>query len=689
MNEQLVVLETPAELEAAQRELADVEYIAFDTETTGTSKSDLIIGVSFCSDDTKAYYAVLGRWDAAKQQLDFDIAMKYPITEFLQFLATKKLICHNGVFDCMMVEFNFNVKLIDALHTDTMVLAHLLDENRRVGLKELATSMFGESSTGEQKEMKASIEANGGKMTKAQYELYKADYKLIAKYGAKDALLTYKLFINLIPELFEQKLDKFFYDDESMPLLRTVTYPLNTTGLKIDTTALVSLKRTLEAENMVSKAFVHREIQELVKDKYPGTSAKTTFNVASSQQLAWLLFEKLEYEFGTLTDKGKEVCKELEMKLPYSYAAKRQFTQAIKEHNAMTDRMRQPRRYKEPWVYMQCNKAVLAKYAHKREWIAELLKFQKNQKILTTYVKGIEAKIKYGIIQPSFLQHGTTSGRYASKNPNFQNLPRSDRRVKSFVVAREGKVFVGADYSQLEPRVFASLCGDTKLRQAFDGDTDFYSVIGIEVFDKYDATPHKEGASNAFGVKYKELRDLSKVIALASSYGATAWQLAPTTKKSVEQTQEIINTYFERFPDVKRMMLECHKQAKTQGVSYNHFGRPRRIPEAKQIERLYGKGEHAELPYQARNLLNLSVNHKIQSTGASIVNRAAIAFSEKAKDIDCKLVLQVHDSLVVECSEADAPLVAALLQDAMENTTCLPGVRLEAVPKIGKTLAEV
>jgi len=138
-------------------------------------------------------------------------------------------------------------------------------------------------------------------------------------------------------------------------------------------------------------------------------------------------------------------------------------------------------------------------------------------------------------------------------------------------------------------------------------------------------------------------------------------------------------------------MLKYHAQAKAEGRVTNLFGRPRRIPAAKQLTELYGNAEHHELPYEARNILNLAMNHPIQSTGASIVNRSAIALHKNLHraGINAKIVLQVHDSLIVECDEQDAESVKLLMQDAMENTCELPGVRLIAEPKIGYNLAEV
>lgn len=696
---QLLLIDQPQGIEELIAYLSDKEYIAYDCETTGLTKRDQVVGVSVCAEEDKAYYVIIAKWNTATQTLDQTPGIYEEVQKLLQFMTTKRIICHNATFDAAMAQHYFNIRLIDCVHTDTMILAHLLNENRRVGLKELAREYFGDDSTIEAKEMKESVIANGGTITKDNYEMYKADPEILGKYGAKDAWLTYSLFYILVPELYDQGLDKFFYEDESMPLLRGPTYSLNTSGLQVESNPLATLKTTLQAECAEAKDFIYREIAPYIQDKYPGTTKKNVFNIGASQQLSWLLFHKLELEFNTLTDAGKSICRHLGLKLPYTASAKRDFI-ATCLHSK--DQISQPeaivngkkvraKKVRDPWAYIACDKKTLIKLAPKYKWIERLLEYQRKTKILTTYVEGIESRTKYGVVNPSFLQHGTTSGRYASRNPNFQNLPRDDKRIKACITARPGKVFVGADYSQLEPRVFAYYSQDKRLMEAFNGETDFYSVIGMEVYGKYDCTPQKEGSDTAFGIKYRRLRDLSKIIALASTYGATAHQLAPTTGKGVDDTQADMDSYFERFPGVKGMMLEAHKIAKASGEVVNLFGRPRRMPEALKIEKLYGKLDHAELPYEIRNILNLAVNHRIQSTGASIVNRAAIRFMNdcKAAEIAIKLVLQVHDSLIAECDEKDADNVSILLENAMVYTVELPGVPLEAVPKIGKNLSEM
>lgn len=692
MIPKLTIVDSEKQIEELIEYLSSKEYIAYDCETNGIHRDARVIGFSVCASEDEAFYVILEEWRGGTL---IQKPYLYQIPKLLQLLKTKSLVMHNAVFDCRIAETFFKIRLVDAVHTDTMILAHLLNENRRVGLKELSTEYFGGDSSKEQAEMKASVLANGGKLTKDCYEMYKCDSYILAKYGAKDALLTYKLFLKLVPELFEQGLDKFFYEDESMPLLKGPTYELNTEGLRIDQNALLTLKKQLEAECAEAKDFIYAEIAERVKIKYD------KFNLNSKQQLAWLLFGNYGLEFNTLTDSGREACKNLGLKLPYTISAKRDFIHAcqvaadkklvLSPEGTVNGKKIKAKYAKEPWAYIQVDKTALEKHSSKLKWVAKLLEYQKKMKLLTTYATGIEERTQYGIIYPSFLQHGTTSGRYSSRDPNFQNLPRDDKRIKSCIIPRPGKTFVGADYSQLEPRVFAYYSGDDRLLKSFKGDDDFYSTIGIEVYSIRDAVPKKDGRDDAFGIKYKELRDISKVIALASTYGATPHQLAKITKRSIDDTTNDILRYFETFPRVKEMMLESHKLAKSQGYVENLFGRRRRMPEAQRINKLYGNVPHEDLPYEARNTLNLAVNHRIQSTGASIVNRAAIRFYNNTKEIgvDCKIVLQVHDSLVIECQEKDASDVALLLRDAMENTVDLETVKLEAIPKIGKDLSKV
>lgn len=693
---QLIIVNDDYELTRLEKYIDKFEYICFDTETTGLLKSSEILGFSISAESDVAYYVVHKGWNSDKQIVELQGASLKACQSFMRKLTTKKLIGHNAVFDCSIVSNYFKVELMQSVHTDTLILAHLLDENRKVGLKELSKSMYGEDSVAEQQAMKDSVHKNGGMLTKHKFEMYKADTGLMAEYGAKDAVLTYKLFLDLTSEMFDQGLEEFFFT-ESMPLLRGPTYQMNTIGVRVDQQQLLNLRRQLETECLEAKAFIHREIETYIKLKYPGTNKKNTFNIGSNIQMSWLIFGELGLEFSTLTDAGKKLCKDLGMRLPYNLLAKKEFIrkvkslkdEQIKPEGIVNGKKVRAKTVKDPWCYISCDKYALEKHASEFKWIEKLLEHQKKTKLLNTYVEGIQSRLEYGILQGSFLQFGTTSGRYAARNPNLQNMPRDDKRVKDCLIARAGKVLVGADFSQLEVRVFASMSQDKALLKAFETGEDFYSVIGIEVFGAYDSTPYKDGSPDAFGIKYKDLRKASKELALASTYGASAWQLKSKLKKSEQDTQADIDSYFEKFPGVARMMLQSHEEAKQDGVVRSIYGRPRRLPAAKNIDRIYGNAKHKDLPYEARNILNLAVNHKIQSTAASICNRSMIKFLEDAATIgisDCNILLQVHDEIIVECREEDAETVSILLQNSMENAVVLPGVKLEAIPSIAKSI---
>lgn len=703
--ENLVVIKTINKLSYLRHYLEDRQYISFDVETTGIEKDSKIIGFSVSADSETGYYVVLSEWNVKEQKL-INLETLDHAKYFLENLIGKSLIMHNGVFDCAMVENNFQVSLIESLHTDTLILGHLLNENRRNGLKELGADLFGDDIKKEQIAMKESVTNNGGSLTQDNYELYKADADLIASYGAKDALLTLKLFYEFVPKLYEEGLDKFFYEDESMPLLKGPTYQLNTTGLQIDMGQLSKLKGSLEVECLDLKAFIYNEIAPIVKDKYPGTNKSNTFNIGAPQQLSWLLFIKLHNEFNVLTDAGRELCTALEIKPPYAPAAKREFMATVVENkdrqyapaefDEKTKKTSRPKKVGDVWKYLSSDADTLELFSKKYKWVEKLLEYNKKMKILNTYVIGIESRTRYGVINPSFLQHGTTSGRYSSRNPNFQNLPRDDKRIKACVIARPGKMFVGADYSQLEPRVFASVSQDPTLLDCFKNGEDFYSVVGKPIFNKETLSAYKSD-ENSFAIKHPDLRNIAKAFALATPYGTSAFQQSQKLHKSKAECQEIIDKYFEVYPKVELMMLESHEDAKANGIVYSLYGRPRRIPEAKDIAPIYGKTSHGELPYAARTLLNLGMNHRVQSSAASIMNRAAISVHSKCKTLaesdsrwtQVRIVLQVHDELVLEGPEDLAEEMYLVLKDSMENTTILLGVNLIAEPVIANNIADL
>lgn len=759
----LVVLRTPEEILSLVDFYSGYELIAYDTETTGLEMDCEVVGASFCATRTIAHYCVMSYWDPETKQLIRLKENKEALRKVIELIKLKNLIMHNAVYDCRVTWVEFGIQLIQSVFADTMVMAHLLDEEGPQGLKELGRIVFGETATQEQQEMKASVIKNGGiwedkKKKGAIKEMYKADPEILGKYGAKDTVLTFDLFYELFDRLTEEGLSDFFFEDECMPLLREATYDLNTVGLRVDVTKMRTLEKEMEHK-------VNRLIIEIEEDLAPYMKERPTFKISSTQQMAWLLFVRLQQPFRSLNDSGRALAKQLTGKLPYTPAQKRSFIHAVDDERRRTiglaeqaersiapvlgalkaeleearkirnkikredpslapeaeaiideiieriDALQLPAKtYRKraamlfPEKYIQVDKATLQDLSSKFEWIQKLLSLRSEEKLLGTYVRGILSRQRYGIVYPEFRQTGTDSGRYSSSNPNFQNLPRDDKRVKSCVIARPGRTFVGADYSQLEPRVFASISQDPRLIECFERGEDFYSVVGVEIFGRQGASTYKDD-EGSFATAHKSERQVSKAVCLASAYGTTANKQAQVLRHAngkpftTEECEHIINTYFERFPGVRKMMLESHKMAKRDGKVYNLYGRPRRLPLAVKVGKMFPNISHAELEYIYRQPLNLAMNFRVQSSAASIVNRACIAFKRKCREkyaqtgdaawLTVYIIMQVHDEIIADCDDHLVPEVKALLKESMETTTILPGVALVAEPVAAKILSEL
>lgn len=749
MSESLVVLRTEEEIDALADFISEPGFVfcSYDNETDGLPLSALVVGLSVSVDPEEAFYVVTREWlfdktttqvscahcegtglvkvkkkaepsvcavckgTKLEERAEFsncrlvELPTRAAVLRLLAIVKTKALITQNGTVDFNWTLRNYGVDLRGSSYADTMPMAHLINENRRVGLKDLGYTEFGESATVEQGEMQASVLANGGVWeTKrgGNKEMFKATWWLLGKYGAKDALLTLKLFYRFSEQLEEQGLTDFFYE-ESMPMFKGPIYDLNTVGLRCDVAGFVKLQKDLEDECALLQSQIQAELAPYVAKEYPKGFGKKPkqYNIGSGQQLAWLLFTKLAQDWTKLTDAGRDLAKELLGKAPYNPSGRKAFERAIRES---IDEKGRPLKLEK---YLSTSAAVLAKYAYKYAWVDLLLRYKKAQKLLTTYAIGIQEKIEYGIIHPGFLQCSTTGNRLSSRGPNFQNLPREDKRIKSLIIARPGKVFVGGDQEQIEPRVFASFSGDERLLACFASGQDIYSVIGIDTFGKHECTPYKSGPGS-FGETWPLLRQVAKVVMLAATYGITAFKLTDMLNMqaprkggegpwTIEEVQDIINRYFEAYPNIRQLQEKYHALAIANGVVFNLFGRPRHIPAAKVIKNFGKKTKAADLPYEFRTLLNNSVNFPIQGTAGSILNRILIAIYAKCRELEATdpawaevhIVGQVHDEAWMEGPEHLAQPMVEVMKYAMENAVTLPGVALKCQPKVGRTIAEL
>ena len=283
--------------------------------------------------------------------------------------------------------------------------------------------------------------------------------------------------------------------------------------------------------------------------------------------------------------------------------------------------------------------------------IEKILEYRGLMKLNSTYVDGLIPYInkRTGRIHSYFHQTITATGRISSTNPNLQNIPARDefgKNIKKAFKPEKGYVYIDADYSQVELRVLAHISGDENMIRAFNNDEDIHREVASKVFD----VPFEEVT--------KEQRSRAKAVNFGIVYGITSFGLAKQIGASRKQAQEYIDNYLEKYSGIKAFMEESVEMAKQNGYVETLFGRRRNVPELKSsnfMMREFGK--------------RVAMNTPIQGTAADIMKIAMnnVYKELKEKDIDAKLILQVHDELLIEASEKDAEETKNILKNCMEN----------------------
>src|SRR5690606_5122519 len=251
--------------------------------------------------------------------------------------------------------------------------------------------------------------------------------------------------------------------------------------------------------------------------------------------------------------------------------------------------------------------------------------------------------------------------------PNLQNIPvRTElgKRIREAFVADEGNVFVSADYSQFELRLAAYLCNDKNLIDQFNRDIDVHTATAAEVYGR-----EPEDVT-------KNMRRDAKVVNFGVMYGLSTHGLVAATGMTYQQAKDFIDKYFKVRPKLHDYIESVKKQAVDLGYVENIFGRRRPTPDVHSSNFAV-----REAAYRA------AVNMPFQGSAADIMKKAMIAVDKKLDD-DCKMLLQIHDSILVECPKTKADAVAELLKTTMEGVIKLP-VKLTVDTDIGKTWGDL
>ena len=282
--------------------------------------------------------------------------------------------------------------------------------------------------------------------------------------------------------------------------------------------------------------------------------------------------------------------------------------------------------------------------------VDNVLKYRQYTKLNSTYVVGLLDKIAPdGRIHTWFRQTETRTGRISSTEPNMQNIPvRTElgAQMRKFFTAAEGKTLIDADYSQIELRVMAHLCGDENMIEAFNSGEDIHTSTAAQVFDMplFMVTP--------------EMRSAAKAVNFGIIYGIGAFSLAKDIGTSVAKAKKYIADYLAKYPKVNEFMETTVDNAFKDGYVTTMFGRKRRIPELSSSNKmLQAAGKR------------IAMNTPVQGTAADLIKIAMINVYNrlKAEKLDAKLILQVHDELIIESDISCADRCAELLKEEMQG----------------------
>lgn len=313
---------------------------------------------------------------------------------------------------------------------------------------------------------------------------------------------------------------------------------------------------------------------------------------------------------------------------------------------------------------------VLEKLAPDYPVVAKILEYRQLAKLKSTYADGLAAFISEdGRIHGKFNQTITATGRISSTEPNLQNIPvrmELGRLIRKVFVPEEGFVFVDADYSQIELRVLAHCSGDKQLIEAYREEKDIHRITASQVFH----TP------------FDQVTDLqrrnAKAVNFGIVYGISSFGLSQDLSITRKEAAQYIEQYFHTYPGIKIFLDDAVKQAKDKGYAVTLFGRRRPVPELSSsnfMQRSFGE--------------RVAMNSPIQGTAADIMKIAMIGVNDRLKsgNMKSRLVLQVHDELLVEAWESEAEEVKKILKEEMEQAASL-AVPLEIDMHTGKSWYE-
>lgn len=283
--------------------------------------------------------------------------------------------------------------------------------------------------------------------------------------------------------------------------------------------------------------------------------------------------------------------------------------------------------------------------------IAKILEYRHYAKLQSTYVTGLQPLVKAGRIHTEFNQCITTTGRLSSTNPNLQNIPtRSEeaKDIKSAFIPSEGNVLVSADYSQIELRLLAHMSGDEQLIKAFNEGDDIHAITAAQILGK-----------SVSEVTPAERRD-AKAVNFGIIYGISGYGLAENLSIPQYKAKEFIANYFTMHPKVREFMDGCVKSARERGYSLTMLGRRRNLSDLNASN------------YMVRSSAErMAMNTPLQGSAADIIKLAMLGVEKRLASMKSKMILQIHDELIIDAAADEVEEVKKILSYEMEHAVKL------------------
>ena len=424
-----------------------------------------------------------------------------------------------------------------------------------------------------------------GKNKKTFFDL---DEDIIVKYISQYVFAISELYSIFVQKVKENNLYSL-YENVEKPLVKILA-DMEKTGVKVDKNKILELN---EEYSKLADEYEQR-VYELAGEE---------FNLNSPKQLGVILFDK--------------------MKLPVVKKTKTGYSTDVE---------------------------VLEKLSEDYEIAEYILKYRSLNKLISTYLVGIlDYIMEDDRVRTSYKQMITATGRLSSVDPNLQNIPvrtQEGKNIRKVFVADKNKVFIDADYSQIELRVLAHLSKDLVMIDSFKNDLDI----------------HYKTASEVFGVPIEEVTDnqrrSAKAVNFGIVYGISDYGLSKDLNITRNEARQYIDGYLNTYPNIKNYMEEIVKIAKKDGYVTTILGRKRYIPEINSKNfniRSFGE--------------RIALNTPIQGSAADIIKLAMIKVYERLKEekVNAKLILQIHDELIIECDEKEKDIVKNILKESMEN----------------------